>query len=250
MIKHYYSNIRILTMVVLMIAGFGSCESDDLSKPVRVHFEVSWVDDNAPQSFLSFQKIVLIVEQISFYGIRQEGNDVLFNTRPGDTFGLHQLTQAQNSSYLTYFDLPQGVYQLMRWELELGEMDEDEEDLYPDDFIDIDDFGLVIEGTYTREDGSSVLLFIALEEEELISVESVNPEGEVPVPIVIDNVYTVSLEVNPHAVMKGIPRSLLEEAEVEEEDDIEYIEISEDENEDLYNLVLFQLSKTLKAVVR
>ncbi len=247
MLKHYYSNTRILIMVVLAIAGLASCEADDLSKPVRVHFEISWVEDDAPQLFLTFQKIIIDVEQISFNGIRQEGNDVLFNTRPGDSFGLHLLTPAQNSSYLTYFDLPQGIYQLMRWEIELGEIDDD---VYPDDFIDSDDFGLIIEGTYTRLDGSTVLLFIAIEEEEIIRIESVNHEGEVPIPILVDNVYTVSLEVNPYAIMRGIPRSLLEHAEVDEEDDIEFIEISEDENEDLYNLVLFQLSKTLKTIVR
>lgn len=240
-----YLSRSVFTLLILM--GISSCEPDDLSKPVRVHFELSFVQDNDPLPYLTFNNIVVDVEQISFYGIRQEGNDVLFNTRPGDSFGMHILTPAQNTSYLTYFDINQGVYQLMRWEITLGEIDDD---LYPDDYIDSDDFGFIIEGTYTRQDGSSVLLFIAIEEEELIRVESINNDGETPIPILTDNVYTVSLEINPHALMRGIPRSMLEQAKTDEEDDIEFIEISDDENEELYNLVLFQLSKTLKAVVR
>ncbi|MFW5663721.1 MAG: hypothetical protein ACOCYD_01635 [bacterium] len=246
--KHYrpYSGI-FLPVVVLVLLGLISCEADDLSQPVRVHFELSYVQDTAPLEYLTFRQIAVDVEQISFLGIRQEGNDVLFNTRPGETFGMHILSPEQNSSYITYFDLPQGVYQQMRWDVELAEMDED---VFPDDYIDSDDFGFIIEGTYTRQDGTSMLLFIALEEEELIRVESINQQGEMPIPILAENTYSVFLEINPHALMSGIPRSMLEQAEEDEEDDIEFIEISEDENEELYNLVLFQLSKTLRAVVR
>ena len=236
-----------LVLMFLILMGVSSCEPDDLSKPVRVHFELKFVQDDAPLPYLTFRSIAMDVEKINFYGIRQEGNDVLFNTRPGDSFGMHMLTSARSSSYITYFDLPQGIYQLMRWEIELGEVDED---VYPDDYVDSDDFGLILRGTYTRQDGSSALLFIAIEVEELIRLESINHEGEVPIPILADNVYTVSLEINPHALMRGIPRSMLEQAEEDEDDDIEFIEISDDENEDLYNLVLFQLSKTLKAVIR
>jgi hypothetical protein len=243
----YNRGLPVLMVCFLIIAGFSACEPDDLSKPVRVHFELKWLDEAAPLPFLTFQNIVVDVEKIGFNGIRQEGNDVLFNTRPGDSFGMHRLTPSQNLSYLTYFDLPQGVYQLMRWEIELGEIDDD---VYPDDFIDSDDFGFIIEGKYTRLDGRTLPLFIAIEEEEIIRMESLNRTGGLPIPIRADNVYTVSLEVDPHAIMRGVPRSLLEQAEVDEEDDIEFIEISEDENEDLFNLVLFQLSKTLKAVVR
>ncbi len=239
--------LKIPVFTFMVLWGFSSCEPDDLSKPVRVHFELSFTQDNAPLSYLTFHNIAMDLEQISFYGIRQEGNDVLFNTRPGDAFGMHILTPAQNTSYVTYFDIKQGVYQLMRWDIEVGEIDDE---VYFDDYIDSDDFGLIIEGTYTRQDGSSVPIFFAIEEEEVIRVESENQDGEVPIAIVADNVYTVFLEINPHALMRGISRNLLEQAETDEEDDIEFIEISEDENEDLYNLVLFQLSKTLKAVVR
>ena len=244
MIKRYAIRHMLLSMILLAIF---SCEPDDLSKPVRVHFELSFVQENDPLPYMTFRYILVDAEQISFYGIRQEGNDVLFNTRPGDTFGMHILSPSQSSSYVTYFDLPQGIYQLMRWEIELGEIDED---IYPEDYIDSADFGFIIEGTYTRQDGSSVLIYIAIEEEDLIRIESINNEGETPIPILINNVYTVSLQINPHALMRGIPRSMLEQAETDEEDDIEFIEISEDENEELYNLFLFQLSKSLKAVVR
>jgi hypothetical protein len=245
--KFYNCGLPILMVCFPIIAGFSGCEPDDLSKPVRVHFELKWVEEVQHLPFLTFQNIVVDVKKISFHGIRQEGNDVLFNTRPGDSFGMHILTPSQNTSYLTYFDIQQGVYQLMRWEIELGEIDDD---VYPDDFIDSDDFGFIIEGKYTRLNGRTLPLFIAIEEEEIIRMESLSQTGEVPIPILARNVYTVSLEINPHAIMRGIPRSLLEQAEVNEDDDIEFIEISEDENEDLFNLVLFQLSKTLKAVVR
>lgn len=238
---------RWFCIIVLISIGLSSCEPDDLSKPVRVHFEISFVETHEAISYLTFDKIIMDIEKISFSGIRQEGNDVLFNTQPGESLGLHILTPQHNSAYITYFDLPQGIYRQMRWDLELGEIDED---IYPDDYIDSDDFGFIIEGSYTRLDGSTILLFIAIEEEEVIRVESVNEEGEVPVPVLTDNVYTVFLEIDPYDFMRNISRVMLEQAETDEEDDIEFIEISEDENEELYNLVLFQLTRKLRAVVR
>jgi hypothetical protein len=234
-------------IIPLLFIQFTSCEPDELTKPVRVHFEVRFIEDDTPLNYLYINRVIVQTDKISFHGIRQEGNDVLFNTRPGDSFGMHMLSPAQNSSYITYFDIQQGLYQLMRWEIELGEIDDE---IYPDDFIDSDDFGLILEGTYTLQNGETVMLFIAIENEEIIDFESVNFDGQTPIPILSENTYTISLEVNPLAIMNGIPRSLLEQAEIQDEDDIRFIEISEDENEDLYNLVLFQLSKTLKAVVK
>ncbi len=245
--KNHVNTVAILVSGLLFMAGLTSCEFEELTAPVRIDVEVSLAEDEAPLSYLSFERIMLNIGQISFYGIRQEGNDVLFSTRPGDTFGMHLLTYGQNTSPVTYFDIPQGAYQLMRWDIETESIDDD---VFPDDYIDSDDSGFIIEGTYSQQDGAVVKLFIAIDEEELIRIESESASGEVPIPILSGNVYTVKMEINPQAIMKGIPRTLIEQAETEEEDDIEFIEISEDENEELYDLVLFQLSKTLKAVVR
>ncbi len=239
--------LKHLTLILLSATVFFACEPDDLSKPVKVHLEFSYKEGVVPIDYLSFNKIIWSVENIDFYGIRKEGNDVLFHTRPGDSFGNHILTPAQNVSYITFFDLKQGIYQLMRWNVGLGEIDDE---IYSDEFVDSDDFGLIIEGTYTRLDGTIVLLFIAIEEEEILTFEALIQDEETSLAIISDNTYTMSLEVNPHALMRGIPRSMLEEVETEEEDAVEFIEISEDENEKLYDLVLFQLTKTLKIIVR
>lgn len=237
----------LLPVIIIIFLGLVSCEPDDLSKPVRVHFELSFIQENEPLSFLTFKRVMVGVERINFYGVRQEGNDVVFSTRPGKSYGIHVLTPEQNTSYLTFFDLKQGVYQQMRWELQLEEIDDD---VFSEDYLDGDDFGFIIEGIYSCLDGRTLLLFIAIEEEEIIKIESVNQVGEIPIPILADNTYSISLEIYPHAIFKGIPRSLLEQAEVDEDDDVEFIEISKEENEDLYKLFLFQLSKTIRAVVR
>ena len=67
--------------------------------------------------YISFSQMIVSINNIGFYGVRQEGNDVVFNTRPGETFGTHALTRINNRSHVTHFDIQQGNYQNMRWDI-------------------------------------------------------------------------------------------------------------------------------------
>lgn len=231
-------------LILAMILALSACEPDELDQPVRVNFQVSWAQEDTPSEHFEFTRILLAFEQITFYGIRQQGNDVFFSTRPGSSFGVQELTPEHAHHNITYFDIPQGIYQLMNWEFTLSEI---EDDGYESEWIDVDDFGLIIEGIYTREDGSPLPFFIGLEAEELLSVKTAPATS---LSLIEDNVYTVDLAINPYLMMEGIPGSYLEQAETDEEEGIEYIEISEDENEELYNMIIFQLAKTIKAFLR
>lgn len=237
-------HIPFLPLLLAMIIALSACEPDELDKPVRVNFEVSLEGKDTPSAHFEFTRILLAFEEITFHGIRQQGSDVFFSTRPGSSFGVQQLTPEYSHAGVTYFDIPQGIYQLMSWELTLQEIDDD---VYYSEWIDVDDFGLIIEGIYTREDGIKMPFFIGLDPDELLSVKTA-PSNTLS--LIENNVYTIDLAINPYQMMAGIPQSYMEQAERDEEEDVEYIEISEDENEELYSMVIFQLAKTIKAILK
>jgi hypothetical protein len=236
-----------LVVVVFLFSFLAStCVDVDLNNPVKVDVEFYLEENPLTISYLTFNKAIIAFDKVRFYGVRDVGNDIVFSSRPGFPFGTFVIHAAQNTAYITYFDIPQGVYNLMRWDIELMEIDDD---IYDDEYVDSDDFGLIFEGTYTRLNGQTVLLFIAVDPAAL-SFETVNAIGNNSIVLDSQMDYTVSLELNPYLAMQGISRSLLEQAETDSEDGVEFIEISSDENEDLYNLVLFRLEKTFKAVLR
>jgi hypothetical protein len=247
-----YENVIIMGYKYLLVTGLAllflmlSCIDDDLNKPVRIDLEFSFEENPLTIPYLTFTNAVISLERVRFYGIRDVGNDVFFSSNPGLSFGTFVIPAWQNTSFVTYFDLPQGVYNIIRWEAQLDEIDDD---VYENEFVDSDDFGLIFEGTYTRLDGSTVLLFIAVDP-ATFSFETTDAFGNSLISFDSRNNYTVSFELNPYLAMQGISRNLIEQAETDSEDDIEYIEISSDENEDLYDLVLFRLEKTFKAVIR
>ncbi len=236
----------LLVTSIALLFLVSSCIEDDLNKPVRVDLEFLLEDNPLTISYVNFTNAVVALDRVRFYGIRDVGNDVLFTSRPDFSFGTFVIPAQQNTRYVTYFEVPQGVYNMIRWDAELTEIDDA---VYDDVFVDSDDFGLIFEGTYTRLDGSTVLLFIAVDP-AVLSFGTLNAGGNNVVSLESTNNYTVSFELNPYLAMQGISRSLIEQAETDSEDDIEFIEISSDENEDLYELVLFRLEKTFKAVIR
>jgi hypothetical protein len=239
-----YKYLLVTGLALLFLMS--SCIDDDLNKPVRIDLEFSFEENPLTIPYLTFTNAVISLERVRFYGIRDVGNDVFFSSNPGLSFGTFVIPDWQNTSFVTYFDLPQGIYNIIRWEAQLDEIDDD---VYDNEFVDSDDFGLIFEGTYTRLDGSTVLLFIAVDP-ATFSFETTDAFGNSLISFDSRNNYTVSFELNPYLAMQGISRNLIEQAETDSEDDIEYIEISSDENEDLYDLVLFRLEKTFKAVIR
>jgi hypothetical protein len=239
-----YKYLLVTGLALLFLMS--SCIDDDLNKPVRIDLEFSFEENPLTIPYLTFTNAVISLERVRFYGIRDVGNDVFFSSNPGLSFGTFVIPDWQNTSFVTYFDLPQGIYNIIRWEAQLDEIDDD---VYDNEFVDSDDFGLIFEGTYTRLDGSTVLLFIAVDP-ATFSFETTDAFGNSLISFDSRNNYTVSFELNPYLALQGISRNLIEQAETDSEDDIEYIEISSDENEDLYDLVLFRLEKTFKAVIR
>lgn len=234
--------------VILLLLLKSSCGPDE-NEPVRVNFEVKLEVGSPMPAHFTFTRIVGSIRSIRFVGTRQAGNDVVFNTRPGQTVGNFDLNPTLLNTPITWFDIPEGIYNSMRWEIQTQEL----ETVFDfDDFISMDDeFGLLIEGTYTRLDATRIRLIIALHEDDLVKFESVNVQGQLPITLVTGTTYTAVLQINPFSILGAIPRTLLEQADLQGDDDDNYfLVISSDVNPELYNLLLLSLSRNLRAFIR
>ncbi len=238
-------------MILLLLSG--CIPDDELSTPVTVNLNLVMGTNLPGINHVEFYNTVIAVQQIKFYGIREEGSDIFFSSQPTVPFGIYAIKKNQPASKIDVFDIPQGVYNQMRWEIKTKEIDDDYYEDYFDDkleeYIDVDDFGIVIEGKYKRLNGSEILLFIAIDPTEILLMETFNTGGNNQLSLISGKTYNLILEINPYIAIQNIERILLENADADEEDDIEYIEISSDENEDLYERILFRLKNTVKAII-
>ena len=243
-----------LTVVLLMLLLFNGCMADDeLSAPVNVNLHLEMGSNTPGISYVDFHNIAIAVGQIKFYGIREVGSDIFFNSQPNAPYGIYAIRKDQSPPLINAFDIPQGVYNQMRWEIQTREIDDDYYEDYFDEeleeFIDVDDFGIIFEGRYKRLNGSEMLLFIAIDPTETLLMETFDSSGNNQLSLLSGKTYNIRLEINPYVAIQNIERSLLENAETDEEDDIYFIEISSDENEDLYERILFRLKNTVRAII-
>lgn len=240
-----YQLIMVVVLFALLLAG---CSKDELTYPVKVNFSIGINQSNNPQAFIKLSEAAIGVGRIGFVGLRQEGGDVYFNTEPGKVHGTYVVKTGESARYVTYFDIPQGVYNLMSWKLTLAEIDED---VYEDELMDSDDYGLLVKGAYAPVGRDSIPVYFLIDPMEVFSCEATDALGATPISIVDGNSYTILLELRPTEAIEGIGREYFDNATISYGDEGEaFILISEEDNVSAYQLFLFRLARTLKATVK
>ncbi len=244
-IPNKYQLIMVVVLFALLLAG---CSKDELTYPVKVNFSIGINQSSNPQAYINLSQAVVGVGSIGFVGLRQEGGDVHFDTEPGKTHGTYVIRAGESARYVTYFDIPQGVYDLMSWKLTLAEIDDD---VYEDEITDSDDYGLLIKGSYGPIGSDSIPVYFLIDPMEVFSCEATDALGATPISIVEGNSYTILLELNPTEAVEGISRDYFDNASISYGDaGEEFILISEEDNVNAYQLFLFRLARTLKATVK
>ncbi|HSV88486.1 MAG TPA: hypothetical protein VLH61_07570 [Bacteroidales bacterium] len=237
-------------LIVLLFGALSACIGPGgENEPVRVNFDSRFDIRTQTPAYFSFSRAILSINSIRFQGIRQAGNDVAFSTRPDLPVGVYVFTPSDFLKPVTWFDIPEGVYNSMRWEIILNPLDDDfgNDD---DDAFSFEGYGFIIEGHYTRIDGTRVLMIFALEEDELLRLQTVDLQGQTTITLIVDRQYSIELLINPFNIMGGIPRSMLEQAELDVENGYSYLLISPHNNEELYNLMILRLAMELRAVIK
>jgi len=241
--RTYFKQFVVRVTVVLLFLTLPSClDAPEGNKPVRVNFDIRFDVGIQTPAYFTFSRAILAINSIRFQGVRQAGNDVAFSTRPDQPLGLFVLSPSQFLRPVTWFDIQEGVYNSMRWEITLLPIN--------DDFFDDDDeYGFILEGQYTRLDGTQVVVIFAMEEIEVLRLQTIGLNAQTQISLIVDRIYSIELVINPFSIFGGIPRTMLEQAEIQVNNGIRYLLISPDDNEELYDLMLLRLARELRAII-
>ncbi len=232
-----------LFLVIIAMLTQQSCK-DEFTRPVRISLSVIINEQYKTDGPLSFESGEIIIKEIRFDGKREVGEDYSFNTESGKEFGpLDFYPQSVSRETIADFDLPQGVYTLMRWKFELSD---GLERLEPDD--DMEPPGLILTGNYTNHNGETFPVRIEIDPFESFECMSLTGTGGNIINIVSGTAYRADLYLDPYFAFRAISNVSLDDADYEG-DNIPVLLISSDSNEELYEIILYRLQQSAKIVV-
>src|SRR5512142_1233454 len=101
--------------LILLIAG--CTKKDELTLPVRVYLKIGIVSGGSASTgpeYLDFNECQIGIQGIGYEGKREAVGDVYFETDP--KVDLKTITFLE-PVIVTEFDIPQGVYNYMKWDI-------------------------------------------------------------------------------------------------------------------------------------
>jgi hypothetical protein len=238
-----------LSMVAGSMLIQQSCVKDEFTRPVGISLSVAITEQYKTSDSLTFEGGEIIVNEISFEGKREVGEDYSFNSESGKKFGPQDFYPlSANTDAIANFDIPQGIYTLMRWRFELSEglqrLESDDDD---DD--DLETPGLILNGNYISRDGETLRIIIEIDPFESFGCQSVTEAGEKTINIFSGGNYNAVLYFDPYFAFRAISEDSLDDADYSDDDISPVLLISSDSNEELYEIILFRLQQSARIVV-
>jgi hypothetical protein len=244
----YKTKLVISIILILFIAGCR--EKDELTLPVRIYFKIGISPEGATSSsYLSFADGHIGVQRIQFEGKREAGEDIFFETDPKMNLQTLEFSTSEQT-LISDFDIPQGIFNYMKWDVNLKK-------IVTEGYIDDDgtgalSIGLVISGIYKYSDGqSSIPVIIAIDDTEQFSVKSDDPVGNSRIVLSANKeYYDAVLLLAPVYAFSSISRESLEEADISGDPGHQVIIISRNENEDLYENLLYRIALSARILIK
>ena len=239
-----YKTILLIITLILLISGCR--EKDDLTLPVKVFLEIGLSQDNSMiPDYLGFTEGSINIKNISFEGARESGGNVFFETDFRKNVG--EVKFSQKPSLISAYDLPQGIYNFMKWSVTLYDGDDF------DYTIEVPP-GIVLSGYYRYLNGTEIPLTffyeVVWEMMPGFSIYSKNPDGNSKIALSVDNTYMALVLFKPEAAFMEILRDSLEEAEVVGEGEHGKLIISSKHNKHLYELISYKIFQCARIVVK
>jgi hypothetical protein len=234
---------RVISAIILLILLNTGCrEKDELTLPVKVYFKIGISQDNSYNSeYLVFTNCQIGIRSIQFEGKREAGGDVYFET---DSKMNYQKLSFLQPTLVTVFDIPQGIYDYMKWCLTT-------KCLIIDDLPESSScLGIVISGNYTYMNGSVIPFIFAIDALEQISVWASSPDGTSTIVLSVNKEYEANILLAPANAFHSISRESLEKAEVFGNDGNQIIIISSSKNKYLYEILLYRIFQNVSLIIR
>jgi hypothetical protein len=245
-----------LVSIILILFFSGCTEKDELTLPVRIHFKI-WFKQREPDfvaypyaEYFSFSEGQIGIQSISFEGKREAGEDVFFETDPKISIPTVEFGEQPGS--ISDFEIPQGIYNYIRWGISLKKIMSDE--LIDDNDLDSLHTGLVIKGYFNKiwwnldgygvADSTSAIPFVlTIDDIEQFSCISVNSNSGFGRGLSENKDYSAYMLLDLVYAFESISG---ESIDISGDILHQKIMISSRENKDLYTIILHRIATSTK----
>jgi|WetSurSiteA1Bulk_404760.scaffolds.fasta_scaffold00804_9 hypothetical protein len=235
-----------LVIIILILFISGCTEKDELTLPVGISLKIAIsIDNSLNTEYLDFTNCQIGIQSVRFEGQREAGGDVFFESDFKQNFQTISFLQP---IVISDFDIPQGVYNYMKWDISMKCLD-------TDGLIDPRDeshpcIGIVFSGEYETLDGSVIPFILAIDEPEKFTVIACDPDDNPTIVLSVNKRYEATVLFAPEKAFSSISRESFEEAEISVVNYNPKIVISSTENEDLYMILLYRIFQFAKVVIK
>ncbi len=193
-------------------------------------FDINRIDNSDDR--LTFSRGTITLASFDFEGEREQGEDVYFN----QTFSGGLTLPFDPDFYIQEldFDIPQGIY--TRIDISFETFDEYDED------------NIVVEGIYKNPQEETIPILFTFKSGEYFSIVAEDYSGASTIVLNEDIPVKSIIKLDPVHWFQIISNSTFEEADLVEVNGVPTILVSEDENTDIFDLVVDRLDESTEAV--
>lgn len=221
---------KIIVLTLTIFITIIGCKKDELKLPTDVSFKMDINRNPSASGHLIFNNGFILLSEFEIEGTRQEGDPFLFNK--SFPKGLMINFNPTNSISELEFDIPQGIYTDM--------------DISFETFDDNDDITILVEGTYTNQSNISYPIRF-----EFLSSEYFNINGESESGTIVlnkDKPITAFVKFDPIYWFDSISNNMLNNAELIDLGGELTILINENENTNIYDIVVDRIDEKTSVI--
>ena len=234
----------ILSVITLILLSTGCREKDEFAVPVKVNLKI--LSQSIQDQYFTFSGGYIGIKKIEFEGIRESGGNVYFETDPGKSYQTLAF-----GSIISVFDIPQGIYDYMEWDVYLKQIMTDEL-RYLDD-ADLLKAGIVFQGAYWPQGSGYSLpcigLLIVIDDIEKLEVRAYDAYNNSRVVLSENTTYEAHIILDLDYAFESISGEAIMNAEFSGRNN-EWVVISSSNNKDLYTIILDRIFRSAKVVVK
>ncbi|MBC5993992.1 hypothetical protein H8S84_14180 [Pontibacter sp. SD6] len=237
--KGVFKMKRVSFIVLFLSCFFLSCEKEDEFKiPVDVSFQVDMQREQTSGSSIRFTEGHVILSSFEFKGDREQAESVHFEKEYKQ--GLYTLFSPNQNIGELKFQVPQGNYNRITIGFETFENDDSDDNQGGS--------GLLVKGMYRSSGGAELPLILELQSSEDFEVVAKSLFDGNQIILKRETPTAATIRLNPFYWFQAVPSSYLENAEVVQRNGVATILISEEVNEDIYEIVVSRFNKGAEVV--
>lgn len=233
-----------------LLFGLGACAKDESTRPAPVSLQMELSSGNVDIGARTTAKNTIRVEsaqyrisEMAFEGYRESGRDYFFTKDFGD--GLSVEVKAGASANVFSFDMPQGVYERIGISLQLHRSNGKSDAMAYNE-----DAAIIMRGFYLNNKEEEIPLIFVYDFDETLSHTARHAAGSTDVAVRQDHGNVASIVVDLSYWLQLINGRMLQGARLTTIDGQPTIIISEDQNENIFNLLTTRIKDATKLTFR